>query len=148
MANKTKSRGKKLEAEIEKLCRIYNLNASIKLQPKISRNGRFISGEPFDFIILNKKRLFCFDVKESLTKKSYPISSIRNQIHQYNNLLNYKEQGANCFYLVKFNVSCIVRFDIDVVRKFLQNKMGRKSMTPIHGFVYNNLHDFFTEVIL
>lgn len=70
-----------------------------KLHPNRLHSGKYVEGEPFDYLILREGETFCFDAKEcnqdALYAKNIPL-------HQFNDLLQAEKHGAIVFFLIYF----------------------------------------------
>lgn len=121
-------RGKALERSINKLCKEIQRRGyhAHKNQPERTYNGRFISGEPFDYEIFTDKHHWCFDAKECKGKRW----SLQNaKLSQVNALKQCKNAGLEAFFLVYFyETKQLIRFDVDVIINAKQ-----ASLTPEDG---------------
>ncbi len=87
-----------LEKNISQLLDILPLFYK-KLHPNRAHNGKYIEGEPFDFIVIKKSEVYCFDTKECSSDCLY-FKNI--PLHQFNDLLKAEKQGAIVFFLIYF----------------------------------------------
>lgn len=95
-------------------------------------DGRFLQGEPFDYEILYKNKLYCFDAKECKQSR-WNLSNAK--IGQLNALMACKKNGADAFFLVYFwKTNQLIKYDVEKVCKALEAK--KASLTPEEGEVW------------
>lgn len=108
-------RGKALERSLNKLCKEIQKQGfhAHKNEPKRTYDGRFISGEPFDYEIFTPNYKWCFDAKEC-KGDSWNLSNAK--LSQVNALKQCKNAGLDAFFLVYFyQTKKLIRFDVDTV---------------------------------
>lgn len=69
-----------------------------KLHPNRLHSGKYVEGEPFDYLVISDGVTYCFDAKEQeddLYFKEIPI-------HQFNDMLKAEKHGAVVFFLIYF----------------------------------------------
>lgn len=77
-----------------------------KLHPHRLHTGKYIEGEPFDYIVIMDGVTYCFDAKEQnndLYFKEIPV-------HQFNDMLKAEKHGATVFFLIYFKKEHKLRF--------------------------------------
>ena len=95
--------------------------------------GDFIEGEPFDYEIFSKGRLYVFDAKEC-RGKSWNLKT-NAKLSQLNNLCMLANHGADAFFLVYFwDAGKVVKFGADAVKDALCR--GVKSLKADDGEVW------------
>lgn len=90
------------EYQIDKLIEVINRSGKgfgWKNQPHRLHNGKYISGECFDYIILSNNYKCAFDAKETISN-AWIIT--KKDIKQADNLYNLSKHGIDCFFLVYF----------------------------------------------
>lgn len=70
-----------------------------KLHPLRLHTGKYISGEPFDYLVIMNGSVYCFDAKETKDGNLY-FKDIPT--HQINDLLRAEKNGALVFFLIYF----------------------------------------------
>jgi penicillin-binding protein-related factor A (putative recombinase) len=94
------------ETQLNQLFAVMDL-FFVKIPEERSHDGRYIKGEPFDYIVIMAGKTYCFDAKTAakdvLYEKSIPLE-------QFNNLLLAEKQGATVFFLVLFKESRKIKF--------------------------------------
>ncbi|NCC41476.1 MAG: hypothetical protein EOM21_19035 [Gammaproteobacteria bacterium] len=88
----------KLEQNLNKLFTRLNF-FWMKLHPHRLFDGTYISGEPFDYIIIREGKTICFDAKECNSNALY---ASKIPVHQFNDLLKAEKNGAFVFFLIHF----------------------------------------------
>lgn len=119
------------ESEINKLVKYINNIGyfSTKLHPNRNHVGKYIAGEPFDYIILLPDYKACFDAKQ-MSGDRWNFED--KDIMQADNLKKCKNTGIDAFFLVYFiKKKRMVKFDVDVFIETLG--AGRKSLKFIDG---------------
>lgn len=100
-----------------------------KLHPHRLHTGKYIEGEPFDYLLIMEGETYCFDAKEQnddLYFKEIPI-------HQFNDLLKAEKHGAIVFFIIYFtNVKKLCFIHPSVI-------MRDNKATPASEQVDNNL---------
>lgn len=95
--------------------------------------GDFIEGEPFDYEIFSRGRLYVFDAKEC-RGKSWNLKT-NAKLSQLNNLCMLANHGADAFFLVYFwDAGKVVKFGADAVKDALCR--GVKSLKADDGEVW------------
>jgi penicillin-binding protein-related factor A (putative recombinase) len=77
-----------------------------KLHPNRLHSGKYIEGEPFDYLVIFDGITYCFDAKEQeddLYFKEIPI-------HQFNDMLKAEKHGAKVFFLIYFKKEHKLKF--------------------------------------
>ncbi len=124
-------RGFEFENELNRVSKYLNANGTHmhKNHARRTEQGIYLEGEPFDYEVLTKGTLHCFDAKEC----SGDRWDLKNaKLSQLNNLLVCRKNGAQAYFLVWFRKgNRIVRFDAELVKQALMK--GRKSMKPEEG---------------
>lgn len=90
------------EYQINKLIEVINKSGKgfgWQNHPDRLHNGKYISGECFDYIILSKDYKCCFDAKET-TQDKWVMKA--KDIKQADNLYNCSLHGMDCFFLIYF----------------------------------------------
>lgn len=131
------SRGKAFERSLNQVCKkIQSLGFHAhKNQPTRNYDGKFISGEPFDYEIFTKNVKWCFDAKECHSN-SWNLHNAK--ISQINALKQCKNAGLDAFFLVYFYpVKKVIRFDVDLIIN-----TDKKSLKPEDG-IEVNLNELF-----
>ena len=95
-----------LESQLEKLFDRLPVFYK-KLHPNRTHHGKYIEGEPFDYILFREGSIFCFDAKE--TKKNVLYAS-QIPIHQFNDLLKAEKHGAIVFFIIYFSTQKKLKF--------------------------------------
>lgn len=79
----------------------------VKIPETRSHDGRYIKGEPFDYVVIMDGKTYCFDAKTAakdvLYEKNIPLE-------QFNNLRLTEKQGATVFFLILFKESMTIKF--------------------------------------
>lgn len=70
-----------------------------KLYPHRLHTGQYVSGEPFDYIVIMEGRTYCFDAKECSSDALY---SSQIPVHQFNDMIKAEKYGATVFFLIYF----------------------------------------------
>lgn len=128
-------RGYEFENELNRVSKYLNAQGvhMHKNHARRTEQGIYLEGEPFDYEVINKGTLHCFDAKEC-TGDRWDLKNAK--LNQLNNLLVCRKNGAQAYFLVWFRkLNRIVRFDAEVVRRALTD--GRKSMKPEEGALWN-----------
>ncbi len=124
-------RGFEFENELNRVSKYLNANGihMHKNHARRTEQGIYLEGEPFDYEVLNKGKLHCFDAKEC----SGDRWNLKNaKLSQLNNLLVCRKNGAQAYFLVWFRkLNKIIRFDAETVRQALI--AGQSSLTPKEG---------------
>jgi penicillin-binding protein-related factor A (putative recombinase) len=114
-----------LENQIDRLISTINLSGKgygWKNHPYRSHQGIYISGEPFDYVIITQKKKLCFDAK--MTNRS--IYAIREKdIRQAVRLKKLSNCGIDCFLLILFKEEHLKKLPID---DFFEILSSRKSI--------------------
>ena len=121
-------RGKRLEREINKLCKVIQSHGfhAHKNQPQRTYSGKFIAGEPFDYEIFTDRFKWCFDAKEC-KGDSWSLSNAK--LSQVNALKQCKNAGLDGFFLVYFyKTGKLIKFDVDLIKE-----TDKKSLKPEDG---------------
>lgn len=119
------------EYQINKLVDyIFNIGGfATKLHPHRLHNGKYIDGEPFDYMLMLPDYKACFDAKE-MTGDRWNFEE--KDIKQAENLKHCKNTGIDSFFLVYFTkIKKMVKYDVDIFIKALGE--GRKSLKPGEG---------------
>jgi penicillin-binding protein-related factor A (putative recombinase) len=115
-----------LEYNINKLIEYIianNVGFGWKNNPNRNHLGIYISGEPFDYIILTKNYKCCFDAKET-TKNTWNIA--KKDIKQAINLKKISDSGIDSFFLIYFKkVNLVYKLHIN---KFFEILVKRKNI--------------------
>lgn len=94
-----------------------------------TNEGVYLEGEPFDYEVISKGKIHCFDAKECATAR-WSLSNAK--LSQVNNLVACARNGAQAYFLVWFKeTNKIIRFDAELVKSALIN--GKKSLKPEEG---------------
>lgn len=127
------------EQKVDKL--IDHVNAkgyfAHKLCSRRTAEGKYLEGEPFDYLIDLPGKMLRFDAKES-HELSWHIKP--KDIKQTENLKRCKNTGADAFFLIYFYpVKKMLRVNVDYVIKILGE--GRKSIK------HTECDEWFWEVL-
>lgn len=118
-----------LEYNVNKLIDYLNskkLGFGFKLHPERLHDGKYITGEAFDYIIITKHKTFYFDAKVVSTSRIW--TPVKKDITQAINLKKIKELNKNyvCFFLIYFKLEKEIRYlEID---EFYKLKIGNRSI--------------------
>jgi len=117
-----------LEYQINKLIKHINennLGFGTKLNPERNFSGKYISGEPFDYIIITPANTFCFDAKETKQKSWNLLKKDKKQVHT---LLKIKQNtNCKCFILIYFIISKkLLMIDVAKILKILATRNNIK----------------------
>lgn len=127
-------RGYQFEIELNRLAQFINSRGGFMHKNHANRTeaGTWLEGEPFDYEILLKGKLYCFDAKECSARRW----NLKNaKLNQLNNLLLCEKNGAESFFLVWFKqINKIIKYDAELVKQALID--GKKSLTPEEGAVW------------
>lgn len=94
-----------------------------------SHDGKYISGEPFDYEFLFRGVLYAFDAKECESSR-FSLSNCK--LHQVKNLFDLSGHGAKAFFLVYFkNEKKLIQYKVEQVRQWLAS--GIKSVKSDQG---------------
>jgi penicillin-binding protein-related factor A (putative recombinase) len=125
-------RGQYLESQLNgiiKILRDYGIFGQ-KSHSKRMANGTYLQGEPFDYLILARGKMICFDAKECHGDRWNLKTNAK--LSQVENLLLCKANGADSFFLVLFVPQYkLVKFDVEMVRDAVIR--GQKSFTSREG---------------
>ncbi len=127
-----------LEKNLNKLFKRLPLFVQ-KLHPHRLNDGTYVSGEPFDYLIIREDETFCFDAKES--SKDVLYASII-PIHQFNDLLKAEKHGAKVFFLVFFKPSHKICFFHP--KTILDDKKVTPSSNQVSNSITNIVLKYFT----
>ena len=127
-------RGYEFENELNRLAKFINSRSGHMHKNHANRTeaGTWLEGEPFDYEILLKGKLYCFDAKEC-SKGRWSLQNAK--LNQLNNLLACKKNGAEAYFLVWFKkINKIIKYDAELVKQALID--GKKSLTPEEGSLW------------
>lgn len=119
-----------LEREINLLIsKINEMNIGLgwKNNPTRLFDGTYVEGEKFDYTILTRYKMACFDAKETI-KTVWNIAN--KDIKQAKNLELCSKSGVWCFFLIYFSTTkSLLYIDIKDFTKILVGE-GRKHIKP------------------
>lgn len=79
----------------------------VKIPCLRSHNGKYLKGEPFDYIVIKEGTTYCFDAKECHQKTLYE-SQIK--LDQFNEMLKAEKHGAKVFFMIYFVKNKTIKF--------------------------------------
>lgn len=132
------AKGKEFERSIDQWLRVLRANGVYGQKNNASRthDGLYRKGESFDYLIIHKDGVICFDAKECHGSRWNLKTNAKDS--QIENLALAKRNGADAFFLVWFKQSnVVVKFNVDVVWQAKQE--GIKSLTAEDGEVWEIL---------
>ncbi|MEG2769609.1 MAG: Holliday junction resolvase RecU [Oscillospiraceae bacterium] len=121
-------KGYSFETQLNRLCtQVQSLGYHAqKNHADRTNDGKYLCGEPFDYIILTPNYKCAFDAKESQSERWSLTTNAK--LEQINNLKHCKNAGLDAFFLVYFYPARrFVKFDVDFIIACIQN--GTKSVT-------------------
>ena len=112
-------RGKYLEKNINKVCKyIESIGGfAYKMQPLRTQEGVYISGEPFDYIVVLPDYKAVFDAKEVKTNKWHIV---HKDIKQCNEMKKCKNAGFKAYFIFYTNGE-VKTLDVDYVISILKS---------------------------
>lgn len=112
-----------LENNLDKLINHINQNNlgfGWKNHPDRTHEGLYISGECFDYIIINQYGVYCFDAKETICDK-WVIK--KKDIKQGVNLEKVHKYGHDCFFLIYFKkLKQLKKLPIELFSEILKSR--------------------------
>lgn len=133
-------KGYSFETQINRLCSYVQSKGyhAQKNNAQRTSDGKYISGEPFDYLILTPDYKCAFDAKESHAER-WSITT-NAKLEQVNDLKHCKNAGLDSFFLVYFYpAKKYVRFDVDFIIECMKN--GVKSLTVLEGCEWNAIQN-------
>lgn len=98
-----------------------NLGFGLKLNALRNHKGIYISGEPFDYLIITKHGIVCFDAKQTIQTKWNILKKDKKQLH---NLLKIKKlNNSKCFIIIYFiTKNKLMKINCEDVLKILKTR--------------------------
>lgn len=124
-------RGYEFEAELNRVSKYLNANGihMHKNHARRTEQGIYLEGEPFDYEVISRGTIHCFDAKECSGDR-WNLSNAK--LSQLNNLLVCRKNGAQAYFLVWYRkINAVIRFDAELVRQKLAD--GVKSLKAEEG---------------
>lgn len=117
-------KGKYLESNINKVCKYIEKigGFAYKMQPLRTQDGIYISGEPFDYIVILPQYKAVFDAKEVKTNKWHVVPK---DIKQCNEMKKCKNAGFKAYFIF-YSEGQVKTVDVDEVIKVLE--LGKKTV--------------------
>ena len=91
-----------LEYQIDSFVKRFNSQKkglAWKNHPNRLHDGKYVAGEPFDYIFITKHKTFCFDAKQTI-QDHWQVK--QKDIKQAKNLLVLENIGIDAFFLIYF----------------------------------------------